>query len=328
MEFRTKVEIPSSDLQITHRSRLSMMGSCFIENIGRKLIDNKFNIDLNPFGVLYNPLSISQGIRLLMDNRQFDADDVFEDKGLFNSFYFHSSFSHHDRAIYLDCINKRLSESRLALQQANVLLITFGTAYVFRSLKKDMIVGNCHKLPASQFNRYLLSVDEIFEEWVKIIKELRQFNPSLKILFTVSPIRHMKDGALDNQVSKSTLLLALNKICKAATELYYFPSYEIMMDELRDYRFYAGDMIHPNEVAIRYIWERFCDTHIASESYPVMEEWNKIYLAIHHKPFNPQGGEYKHFLRQTLLKLKAFQDKYPYICLTNEITDIETRLNV
>jgi hypothetical protein len=326
MEFRTKIEIPKSGLAISHKSSILMFGSCFIENIGKLLIDNKFDVNLNPFGVLYNPKSISQSLRLLIKKKKFTVNDVFEYKGIYHSFYHHSIFSNIDIDKCIGEINTKIEKSSAGLQQANVLFVTFGTAYLFRSKKCNMVVGNCHKLPASGFDRYRLSVDDIVSDWESLIEELRQINPALQIIFTVSPIRHMKDGAHGNQLSKSTLLLAIDKLREKKDGLHYFPSYEIVLDELRDYRFYNDDMTHPNTMAIKYIWKRFSDTYFSAEVHPVIEEWNKIYLALNHQPFNAETDEYKHFLRQTLLKIKTFNEKYPYICCNNETSELEGRL--
>lgn len=326
MEFRIKIEIPKSGLAISHKSSMLMFGSCFIENIGKLLIDNKFNVNLNPFGVLYNPRSISQALRLLIEKKKFTVNDVFEYKGLYHSFYHHGVFSNIDIDKCIGEINTKIEKSSVDLRQTDILFITFGTAYVFRSKKCNMVVGNCHKLPASDFDRYRLSVDDIAGDWESLIGELKQINPALQIIFTVSPIRHMKDGAHENQLSKSVLLLAIDKLREKTDGLHYFPSYEIVLDELRDYRFYNDDMTHPNTMAIKYIWERFSDTYFSAEAHPVMEEWNKIYLALNHRPFNAETDEYKHFLRQTLLKIKAFNEKYPYICCSAEASELESRL--
>lgn len=326
MEFRTKIEIPKSNLSISHRSSILMLGSCFIENIGKLLVDNKFNTNLNPFGVLYNPKSISQALRLLIEKKKFTESDVFEHKGLYHSFYHHSIFSNIDIDKCIGEINAKIEKSSADLRQADVLFITFGTAYVFHSKKNNVVVGNCHKLPASDFDRYRLSVDDIVSDWESLINELKQINPALQIILTVSPIRHMKDGAHENQLSKSVLLLAIDKLREKMDGLDYFPSYEIVLDELRDYRFYNDDMTHPNPTAIKYIWECFSDTYFNDEVYPVIEEWNKIYRALNHRPFNMETDEYKHFLRQTMLKLKAFDEKYPYICCRDESSELESRL--
>jgi hypothetical protein len=326
MDFRTKTDIPKPGLDISHKSRILMFGSCFIENIGRLLIDNKFNVNLNPFGVLYNPQSISQALQLLTDEQKFDVDDVFEYKGLYHSFYHHSSFSHYDKEICLEQINDRLEQASCDLRKADTLFITFGTAYVFRNKDSGKVVGNCHKLPADRFDRYRLSIEDIVEDWSSLLKRLKEINPLSQVIFTVSPIRHLKDGAHDNQLSKSVLLLAVDELCKSDKSLHYFPSYEIVLDELRDYRFYNEDMVHPNSVAVRYIWERFAETYMFEETHAIIEEWRKIFSALNHRPLNIDSEEYKLFLRQTLLKLKAFDEKYPYICCEDEISDIKNRV--
>lgn len=303
-----------------------MFGSCFIENIGRLLIDNKFKANLNPFGVLYNPQSISQALQLLINEHTFSADDVFEHKGIYHSFFHHSSFSHSDKEKCLEQINHRRKQASDDFRQADILFITFGTAYVFRNRESGKVVGNCHKLPAGYFDRYRLSVEDIVQEWSNLLKRLKEINPSLQVIFTVSPIRHLKDGAHDNQLSKSVLLLAIDELCKSDESLHYFPSYEIVLDELRDYRFYNEDMVHPNSVAVRYIWERLAESYMHDETHLITDEWRKIFSALNHRPLNIESEEYKLFLRQTLLKLKAFDDKYPYICCEEEILDIENRI--
>ncbi|MFV0420456.1 MAG: GSCFA domain-containing protein [Dysgonomonas sp.] len=326
MEFRTKIDIPASDTLITHKSRILMFGSCFIENMGKLLIDNKFNANLNPFGILYNPQSISQAIRILLTSKKFTEEDIYEHKSIYHSPWHHGTFSDTDKDRCLNKINDSIGKAENDIKNADILIITFGTAYVFRSKEKNIVVGNCHKLPANHFNRYRLDVDSITNDWTELIKELKEVNPSLHILFTVSPIRHLKDGAHDNQISKSTLLLAIDKLIQANPNTSYFPSYEIVLDELRDYRFYNEDMTHPNITAIKYIWERFSETYFNEETFKTMNEWQRIFLAIHHRPSNAQSDEYKDFLRQTLLKLEAFNKKYPYICCEEELSNLQSTL--
>lgn len=303
-----------------------MFGSCFIENMGKLLIDSKFNINLNPFGILYNPQSISQSIRFQLTGKRFTEEDIYEHKEAFHSPWHHGAFSDTDKERCLNKINSSLDKAGNDLKNADILIITFGTSYVFRSKETDLVVGNCHKLPANHFDRYRLDVDSITDDWNKLIKELKEVNPSLHILFTVSPIRHLKDGAHDNQLSKSTLLLAIDKLIQANLDTSYFPSYEIVLDELRDYRFYNEDMTHPSATAINYIWERFSDTYFNKETLSIMNEWEKILLATRHKPSNARSDEYKDFLRQTLLKLEAFNKKYPYICCEEELSNLQSTL--
>lgn len=326
MEFRKVIDIPKSELLIGYEDKLMLFGSCFAENIGSRLLANKFDVDVNPFGVLYNPLSIKQAIELLLDEREFSSNDLFFDKGLYHSFFHHSSFSTVSSGEMLRDINESCIKSSQQLRSANILLVTFGTSYVFREKETGSIVANCHKLPASHFDRFRLSVHEIVESWNELIVRLRQENPSVQILFTVSPIRHWKDGAHGNQLSKSILLLAIEELMQAHEGIFYFPSYELLLDELRDYRFYSEDMIHPNNMAVEYIWERFEETFFGDITLALIKEWAKISKAISHRPFNENTEEHKDFLRQTLLKLKNLRKKYPYFDSNLEEQSLEKRI--
>lgn len=327
MDFRTEIKIKKSTSCISHQSQILMMGSCFTTSIGQRMIDNKFNINLNPFGALYNPTSIKKGIELLLENRIFTEDDIFLDRGIYNSFYHHSSFSSIDRNECLQNINTSLQQASKQLQGADILFVTFGTAYVYEYLKTGEVVGNCHKLPTSAFKRYKLTVETIVKEWATLIEQLRELNPNLQIIFTVSPIRHLRDGAHDNQLSKATLLLAIEELNAQFCNTQYFPSYEIVLDDLRDYRFYDRDMIHPNSLAIDYIWTIFKEAYLAKESDTIIAEWNKIKQAIDHRPLNETSDEYIHFLKQTLLKLDIFSSKYQYILLNSERNALQNKIN-
>lgn len=319
MQFNTKIEIPRSVFPISHQDKIILMGSCFIENIGKKLISSKFDVQLNPFGILYNPLSISQALNRLIGGNPFSEKELFQDKGVYHSFWHHSRFSALDKATCLNNINTSFDQAQEYLKESELLIITFGTANIYRLSENGMVVGNCHKLPASTFCRERLNVADIVTEWELLLDKLYTLNHQIKILFTVSPIRHLKDGAHENQLSKSTLLLAIDELCAKYNNLYYFPSYEIVLDELRDYRFYAEDMLHPSETAVDYIWQRFTETYFSKETTGIMEEWRKIALNINHKPFNPHTEEYKHFLKLTLDKINLFKKKYPYICCYEEV---------
>lgn len=327
MNFRTTIDIPKSKIEINHQSKILMLGSCFATNMGQKLIDNKFDICLNSFGVLYNPTSIANGLKILIDEKEFSEDDLFFDKGLYNSFHHHSSFSDVNKGTSLELINQNLQVANKRLRNADILFITFGTSYVYEYLPTGEVVGNCHKLPSKEFRRYKLSEVDILKQWRDLILEMKRLNPKLQIIFTVSPIRHLRDGAHDNQLSKATLLLAVNKLCEINSDVHYFPSYEIMLDDLRDYRFYAEDLIHPNNLAIEYIWKIFKDVYLAKESEAIIAEWKNIQKAIEHRPFNEETEEHIHFLKQTLLRLNNFGAKYEFILLTRERELLEERIN-
>ncbi len=268
-----------------------------------------FHTSVNPFGILYNPASISKSIQTILNFKQYDASDLFEYQGLYHSFDHHGKFSGSSPEKVVEKINKEVKDANDYLKDATILIITFGTAFAYSLKSTDTVVSNCHKLPEKTFNRKRLGINEIVENWKVLINQLKQYNPALKLMFTVSPIRHWKDGAHENQLSKSTLLLAIDELTNQYPHCCYFPSYEIMMDELRDYRFYAGDMLHPSDLAIEYIWEKFSYTFFEKSTFILLDEWFKIKQALEHKPFNPDSEEHKKFLSRTGIKLKEFLSK-------------------
>ena len=328
-DFITPVSIPKSKVEIAIEHPLMLLGSCFTENIGKRLVENKFACDVNPFGVLYNPLSIAQAMRQMMDGRVYDEDspELIEHQGQWHSLMHHGSFSDASREECLNRINRRLLEGATMLAKARVLLITFGTAYVYHHIEKGMVVGNCHKLPERTFNRQRLNTEEIVKEYAPLIQQLAEVNPKVHILFTVSPIRHLRDGLHANQLSKATLLLAIDELCQLMPErCSYFPAYEIMMDELRDYRFYADDMMHPTPLAVEHIWQRFADIFFPLPTKKFLQAWEEIRQGLSHRPFNPEGEQYKQFLSQIELRIHRLKEKYPTFDAENELDLCHTRL--
>ncbi|SHI34301.1 GSCFA family protein [Tangfeifania diversioriginum] len=335
LKFQTEVEIPDFEWQTGYRKRNLFMGSCFTENIGGKMAALKYDVDINPFGILYNPLSVANALELLLQKKKFTHEDLFQHNGLWHSFYHHSRFSSSDANVALENINTRIETSAEYLEKAEFLFVTFGTAWVYEYIQTGQTVSNCHKIPAAKFKRFRLAADTITQQFIPLINSIRKINPGIKFIFTVSPIRHWKDGAVENQRSKATLLLAIDQLTKEfdGEGCGYFPSYEIVMDELRDYRFYAEDMIHLSEVAVKHIWEKFQHSLIDLESQNISGEVQKIANAMNHKPFNKFTNEHLRFLKQCLNKTDELQDKYPYIKLTNEkhffadqVKDIEAKL--
>ena len=310
MKFRTELSGPAGDFKISHFDTIFMTGSCFVENISTKMTSAGFNIDVNPFGVTYNPLSLSQNLNRLMDNKLYTESELFRDKDLYHSFSHHSRFSGTNLSETLEKINSRLKYSSAFLQKSTLLIITFGTAFVYRLRTTGAVVSNCHKLPASLFIHERICLDDIVTEWNNLIERLKKRVPGIKILFTVSPLRYLKDGFYENQLSKATLLLAIEKIIQENPDTYYFPSYEIMMDDLRDYRFYAEDLIHPSQQAIDYIWEKFSEAYFDKETQKIVSEFKSIEQALNHKPFYPESEEYKNFIK----KIEEKKNKYSYIC--------------
>ena len=328
MNFRTQVELPVKGAEICHSDRIMLWGSCFTENIGCLLKENKFQCDINPFGVLYNPMSIAKALNRVMEGGDYVTFDLFEARGLWHSWMHHSAFSASDKDTCLEGINTRLNLSSSFLKKSNWLIVTWGTAYVYALKEGNEVVGNCHKQPDKLFERRRLSVNEIVGEWTLLLAKLEQINPDLKIVLTVSPIRHAKDGMHGNQLSKSTLLLAVDELCKACPECLYFPSYEIMMDELRDYRFYADDMMHPSKLAVDYIWECFGNAYFGDSAKGIMKEWQDIRRGLNHKPFNPDSEAYRSFLSQIVLKINRLKEKLPYFDVQKELDQCETLLKI
>lgn len=250
----TPVIVPQLPFKVDYSTGIVSLGSCFADEIGERLREGDFHVEQNPFGALYNPASIAAAVRRLMEGRPIGMEDLVEHEGLWHSWHHHGSFSKTTPEETLATCNDRIHQAHKALQEASLLMVTFGTAWVFK--KDGNIVANCHKLPPQVFTRRRMTVEEITALWQPLLQELAAYYPSLNVLFTVSPIRHMADGAHGNQLSKSTLLLAVDELV-GNTRCHYFPSYEIVLDELRDYRFFDEKMTHPTSVAVDVVWERF-----------------------------------------------------------------------
>jgi len=319
MIFFSHIELPKSFVEISYHDLNMFIGSCFAENMGNKFIEHQFRIDLNPFGILYNPESIALSINRLMDNKLFDADDLILHEGLYHSYNHHGSFSEISEKDCLQKINKRLSTSAFNLKKTSRLFITFGTAYCYRLKETGQVVANCHKLAANVFIRERLSIKQIVERWEALLSKLFKMNKELKLIFTVSPVRYWQDGVHENQLSKSVLLLAIEELrIRFPDEIVYFPAYELMLDELRDYRFYAKDLFHLSESAIQFIWERFVDTYMNKQTQLLMKEICQIQKSLNHKPMNQNSELYRHFISQTLLKIEQLSTKMPYLCFEKE----------
>lgn len=295
-----------------------LMGSCFSEHIGNNLNDAKFSVDNNPFGIVYNPLSIKRGLSRLLDGVEYSTDELLMNQELWNSFDHHGKFSNIDPNACISSINNQFIISKQNISKANFLFITFGTSYVYYLKSTQQVVANCHKFPANVFDRKKVTIEEIVEEYSVLITHSRQINPAMCIVFTVSPVRHWKDGAHENQLSKSILLLAAERICDKFDRTFYFPSYELMMDDLRDYRFYDEDMVHPNHIAVNYIWQKFINCFMESKTISIMNEVEKIVSARKHRPFNTESTQYKDFAQKTLIQIRHLQQQFQLPLLEEE----------
>lgn len=316
MQFTTKIPISKSSQLIDYNSEIISFGSCFAVNMAEKFSYFKFRNQCNPFGILFHPLAIHQMIGKALSNEPFADNDLFSHNGLWHCFDTHSDLSHPDKALLIRNLNRALQSTKQQLTKATHIIITYGTAWVYREKKSNKFVANCHKVPQSQFQKELLSIEDIQKAIGQTTALIEKANPNCTIIFTVSPVRHIKDGFVENQRSKAHLIAAIHEPLPTSQSLLpteYFPSYEIMMDELRDYRFYAQDLLHPNQTAIDYIWERFCETYISETVAKTMEEVNSIQKALQHKPFHPDSDSHQQFLHKLEDKMRAIQKQHPHI---------------
>jgi GSCFA family len=318
MKFRTEIDIPKNKFQFNYNQKLFLIGSCFTKNIGNKLNELKFDVDINPFGVLYNPLSVKNSLDILLNNRKFTFDDLQFHNDLWFSYSHHSSFSHSDKQICLNQINDRIKIASQQLMNSDFLFITFGTSYVYQLKKTGEIVSNCHKIPAKEFKRSMIPSCEIYDEYLLLINTLRKVNPKIKIVLTLSPVRHLKDGFVENQHSKSNLLMAIHQMLDFMDDVFYFPAYEIMMDDLRDYRFYDEDLVHPNKMAVNYIWDLFKQTFIESSEFEIMKKIDETVNATNHRPFNVKTEAHQKFIINSLKKIEKIESKNKKINLEKE----------
>ncbi len=316
MNFTTKIPILISSNPIDYTSKIVSLGSCFAENMGAKLEYFKFQNSVNPFGIIFNPISIEHLINRAVNKIEFTENDFFFHNEMWHCFEVHSVLSDSSSELLLENLNKILHEFRNQLKEASQIIITYGTSWVYRNKTSNEIVANCHKVLQNQFDKEILSVETIETSIQKTIGLIHKINPKCDFIFTISPVRHIKDGFVENQRSKAHLIAALHNILKVSpsrAEVAYFPSFEIMMDELRDYRFYAEDMLHPNQVAIDYIWEQFSKSHIAHEIHPIMQDVNSIQKGLAHRPFNPNTESHQKFLKNLQQKIVQLEKQLPFI---------------
>lgn len=315
IKHKTTIELDEAAFSIKYQDNILSMGSCFAQNMAKKLQDLYYNVSINPFGTLYNPISIRNSLGLLLNNYEFDIDDLYCHNGLWSSFQHHSSFSSPNPVTALENINVELVKARTRLMQSDVLVLTFGTAWVFELKKTNQVVSNCHKLPANRFRRRRLTIPEIVEELGPLLEYIKEKLPKLNIVLTISPIRHLKDGFTENQMSKSTLMLAIQEMVKRASFIHYFPAYEIMMDDLRDYRYYADDLVHPSNLAIDYIWEQFSEHYLEKKEASLRKNIGKVKRAVQHRSFNPTSDAHQKFLQQQLRAIDRILKKAPNLNL-------------
>ncbi|MEL4306547.1 GSCFA domain-containing protein [Joostella sp. CR20] len=313
MKLQTQVPLTTANNQIDYTSKVLLMGSCFVENIGEKLNFYKLQTLVNPFGILFHPKALENNIERIVTQKEFTENDIFFLNERWHSFEVHSALSNPNKEAFLNNLNSALEATLKSIQSATHIVFTLGTAWGYKHLETQKLVANCHKVPQTKFSKQLLSVSETETSLANITALIEQLNPKAEIIFTVSPVRHLKDGFTENQHSKAHLISAVQSTITKSSKFNYFPAYEIMMDELRDYRFYAEDMIHPNKTAISYIWEKFQQIWISSKAETTMKDVEKIQNGLQHRPFNTESDEFKKFQEKLQQKIMYLSEKHPHI---------------
>jgi hypothetical protein len=326
-EFFTKVEIREPHFTFDYKSKIYLTGSCFTENIGTKLDKIKFNVCINPFGVQYNPHSIAKNLILLLDKESFYKDDLSFENELWFSYAHYTLFSDTDADSCLKKINISFLNARNFIRKSDILFITLGSSWAYILKENNEVVSNCHKISARRFDRFFSSPDQSFDVLKNALTRIKQINPGLKIVFSVSPVRHWKDGAVENQRSKAALLLAIARLEKELKDVYYFPAYEIFMDELRDYRFYAADMLHPSDAAIEYIWDCFKRTFFNEGTVKFAIEIQEFMNSFGHRPRHITSNAYKKFISSLINRLENLSLKYPGINMDKELFELK-KINI
>ncbi len=321
--FSTPVNPTISSQKITHGDSILAVGSCFAQNIGQQLTDYKFDVNINPFGILFNPHSIFKIVNLAATKGIIESMGIVENHGIFHHYDLHSDMSNMDREQLLDNANEQLHQLGAQLPHTTAIIYTFGTAVVYERKKTGKIVANCHKTPQWEFDRRIMEVEEIVHGFKVHYDLIRGINRKVRFILTVSPVRHQKETFEQNNVSKSVLRIACEKLKNSFDNVEYFPAFEIMMDELRDYRYYAEDMLHPSPVATDYIWNKFTEVYFDEPTKEFVKQWNKIRKALNHRPFNKDSKEHQKFVQKTIGQLQDFKDK---IDVAQELTLLKSQL--
>ena len=315
MLLQTQIPLKKqSNNLIDYNSKLLLIGSCFSENIGDKLSYYKFQTTINPFGILFHPKAIENFITNVVDKKNFTEKDLFFHNERWHSFNTHSVLSNNNKDVLLNNLNDRILKTNQQLKETTHVVITLGTSWVYKHIKTNKIVANCHKIPQKEFSKEILSINDISKSLENITSSLKSISKGIAVIFTVSPIRHIKDGFIENMRSKSHLISAIHQsIEKTSTNTYYFPSYEIMMDELRDYRFYKEDMLHPNPTGINYIWGKFSHTWLSDEAQNNLQKVSEIQKGLSHTPFNPTSEAHQKFLKKLAQKKETLLQAFPFM---------------
>lgn len=307
-KFRTAYTPKLSDNLIDYSSACFFIGSCFSNNISEYLSERKFKVNANPYGILFNPLSIVQAVEEIIAEKKYTSEDLVFHNELYYSMQHHSDYSNPKSEVVVVAINESISRSHQQLKEANFLFITLGTSWVYEY--EGSIVANCHKIPNTKFAKRLLNVSEIKDAFMACFQKIKNFNPKINIVFTLSPVRHLKDGFVENNLSKAILRVAVAELQAKRDDVAYFPAYEIVQDDLRDYRFYAKDLVHPNDEAVDYVWQQFKASYIDPSCLGVMERIEKLQAAISHRPRFPETEAYQKHLAYIEKEKQSLQEYF------------------
>ncbi len=325
MKFHFEFDIKKFVFPITHKDKLFLIGSCFTENIGEKLKKYKFNLVENPNGILFNPVSVAEALISYINNPLFGQADLFQFNEGWHSWKHHSRFSGLTAEEALEKINRSTALAHDYLKEADYLMITLGSSWVYILTEKAVgarpgsVASNNHKGPSEWFNRKLMTTEEVLQTLENVLYRLSDFNPKLKIIFTISPVRHLREGAVENNRSKAVLIQAVHYLVDKFTNLYYFPAYELVIDDLRDYRFYSEDLVHPNYFATQYVWKKFVQACIDVHTQSLLEDIRSINLAYQHKPFNPSSEQHKKFLNAYFERTKKLKEQNQHLDFEKEL---------
>lgn len=311
--LRTILPLKRSAIDISSDSCLAFIGSCFSDHIYNLLRDRRFHVISNPFGILYNPISISSSIINIFNKKEIEAADVFQSGELWTSWNTHRSLSSSDKKNYISNYNQRVDHFHTRLTRADVLFVTLGSAYAYYYKEGDILVANCQKYPGEHFNKKLLSIQEITSSLAQMVDNAHAYNADLQIVFTVSPVRHIRDGIIENNLSKAHLLASIHALTQDLSHVSYFPSYELMIDDLRDYRFYKTDRLHPTEEAVSYIWDYFKGAYFTEDTLNMIAEIDKLNNAMDHIPLFPDTHSHRNFLANTAKLEARIRNKYPLL---------------
>lgn len=318
IDFHMDFDPPPFDHKIRYGDQIFLLGSCFTNHLYERFHLHKFHVHQNPHGILFNPVSMLQSIDSYVQGKHIAEDELFFDQGLWHHWDFHSAFSHENRQVAASAMNHQVQEGKTFLKNSQWIFLTLGSAFVYK-LEGERIVANCHKIPADRFQRTLLDPSAIKNLFFESLARLRSINSDIRMVLTVSPVRHLRDGFIENNRSKAVLLHAIDMICQSDPSIYYFPSYELIIDDLRDYRFYAEDMVHPNYLATQYVWDKFVHACVDGKTQEAMKEISQLQQALKHRPLHPLSSEHIKFRNKYLQKAVELSQRFPQINFGDEI---------